>query len=236
MYQQFVQPAVQPVVIDVRGVDPEQIIQRGVGVPALAECQFRALRTKSAKAQNARHGGPVDLLAAAPNVLLEETVQTEAPPQRQGQIDLAELAHALDSDPGQIDAGPLGRLRGTAKQIGLRGRSWPPVEQASDLVPPGPLVLIQARQLAQRRDDSLARPSCRADGFHKSPVLVALPVLAPPIPPQEHGDSVGPVARPRNEVASTTCAFGNHTPENMDFSRLDPVNTPDQLALLSNLG
>jgi len=56
--KQFVQTAVETVVIHIDRIDAQQIIKGSVCIPAFTQCQFRTLRTETAHAEDAVYCSP----------------------------------------------------------------------------------------------------------------------------------------------------------------------------------
>jgi len=118
----------------------------------------------------------------------EGLVQVQAPPQRQRQIYLPELAYPLHAHAAHIHFTPARRDRLGRQtrqgQLARRGRAT--FQQRIDILPAATYALVQSGQLAQRRDRVLARPARRSPRFHQRPVLVGPARDGPPNAPQIH--------------------------------------------------
>ena len=133
-------------------------------IPTLGDGQFAALRAKAGDGEHAGHRGPGHLLLARLDEFAQQGVQAKPPPQRQTQEGLAEIARALHTHPAHIDqfpARPLGGRRRRLAQLHL-ARRGPSIEQRLELIPARLSLRLLAGELAQSRDDLLARPLCRA--------------------------------------------------------------------------
>jgi hypothetical protein len=108
---QHVQSAVEPRVIDLAKGHAQQIFQRTIAIPALRHFELAALATETGHGQDAGRQFPGHVLVSGRKELLQERVQSQPPPERERQVNLAELPHALDADPAQIDLRPLRRWR-----------------------------------------------------------------------------------------------------------------------------
>ena len=84
-------------------------------IPVFAERQLRALRAETPNTQDTSDGCPIDLFASAPDMLIEEIVQSKPTPERQGDIDLSELPNTFNPDFGKIHLSPSRRLWCVAK-------------------------------------------------------------------------------------------------------------------------
>jgi hypothetical protein len=99
---QHVETAIEPRVIDAGKGDAEQVFERAVGIPALGHFQFAALPAKPRQGEDARRQFPRHLLGARRDQIAQERVQPQAPPEREREIDLPEIAHPLHAHSAQI--------------------------------------------------------------------------------------------------------------------------------------
>ena len=192
---EHIEPAVEPVAIDLRGRHAEQILQGRGLVPMLGDPQLAALAVEAGQGQDRGHDGPGHVLLTGLDQALEKRMQPEPPPERQAEVDGAEIAPALHAHPMHVDQLPPRRRRG-----GLRGRD--PLAQ-NHLARPGCAALQQRlefrplgggrlgalAELAQRGDDLLPRPLRRAHRLAERPVLVTLSIDFFAVTAQEHAQS-----------------------------------------------
>ena len=108
---QHVQSAVEPGVIDVAERHAQQIFQRTIGIPALRHFELAALATEPGHGQDAGRQFPGHVRLSRREEFLQERVQAQPPPERERQVNLAELPHALDAESAQIDLRPVRRWR-----------------------------------------------------------------------------------------------------------------------------
>jgi hypothetical protein len=185
---QHVESAIEPALIDLRKCHAQQIFQRAVGIPTLGHFQFALQAAETGDRQNASDEFPRHLLATGRNDFLQERVQSQAAPQREGEIDLAEVAHPLHAHPAHIHLRPWRRRlrRNGLAQFALMGNRRAAFQQIGNVLPAVATALIQSRRLAQRSHDFLPRPLGRADGAHQSPVFVRQPIDRATISAQKH--------------------------------------------------
>src|SRR5512138_3386219 len=186
---QHVQPPIKSRLVDSAQGYAQQILQHAVGIPALGHLQLAALAAEPCQCQNAGCQIPGHLFLAWLDEFPHQRVQPQPPPQRQAQIHLPKVAHPLDPYPAQIHLGPLRLRRGrqSLTQFSLNRRGGASLQQLSRLFPPRTGPALQARLLAQSRDDLLSRPFGGAHGLDQRPILVALTINGPAITAQEHG-------------------------------------------------
>jgi len=184
--QQPIETPVEPVGVDLRRVDAEEVIQRGAAEPAGLDAQLAARRTESIDRQDRRGAGPGDVGWRRVQNRRAERVQPQALPQVPPEPDIPEVSRPRLSDPIQTDlddrrvGGDRGGARGEERQLlffPLR------VEDPDGLAPPG---LDCAVQLAKIADRLLAWSLGRTDGLDERPVDVVFPVLVPMIRSNKH--------------------------------------------------
>jgi hypothetical protein len=146
---QNIQSPVKPAVIDLVEGHAQQILQRAVDIPPFGHFQFTALATETGHCQDAGRQFPRDFFPARFDYLLEQLMQSQAPPQRQRQIDLTELSDPLDANPAQIYLRPLGRsFLPRLAQLALNGSGCSAFQQIGQLVPAVSRFAIQSGGLA----------------------------------------------------------------------------------------
>jgi len=185
----LVQGSIEPVLVHLVVRDPQPVFQGGLAIPMLGDLQFRGWCAEPGQGQNAGHQLPRDLFASSPHLLLEELIQTQPAPQRQGQIHIAEVPQPFDANPSNVHRRPLRRGFILHEQI---GRPQPPVQSRPDLLPAYPRLPVQPRQLAERSHRHLPGTPRGAHRLHQRPVLVDRSVFPRPVGPQIH-------AAPRSE-------------------------------------
>lgn len=212
MRQQRIEAAIQPRVVDLRQRHAEQILQRGVVIPALGHRQLARLRAKAAQGEHAGDHVPADVFLATRHQLGQQRVQAEPPPQRQSQIDAPELPQPLDAHARQIDLAPARRhrRRGRGAQLELDG-ALPTVEQRLEFAPTARALHRRAVELAQAGDDLVARPAGGAHGLHQRPVFVSFAARVPALTFEEHAGIIPKSGCFNKRVFGTTspfCQFG----------------------------
>jgi hypothetical protein len=93
---QAVEAAVEPVVVDLRGGEAEQVVERRGIEPLLGHAQLRGLAAEARDRQQGGGVGPGDRLAAGGQEFGEESIQAQAMPEREGEVAFTEVAAALD--------------------------------------------------------------------------------------------------------------------------------------------
>ena len=83
--------AVEPVVVDRLGVDPEQLVECGRVIPMLGHAEFGRLSAKSSDGEQGGHLTPRDALASKRQKLCEQRFQAETMPKREREVRLAEV-------------------------------------------------------------------------------------------------------------------------------------------------
>ncbi len=101
--EQPIEGAVQPIVVDQRGGQREQVFQRGAAVPVLGDVQFARRLAQAGQHQHRRHGRPRHGLPPVGQQPLQHLVQPQRPPERPPQPDLAEGAASLQANPLELD-------------------------------------------------------------------------------------------------------------------------------------
>jgi hypothetical protein len=183
-----VQRAVKTILIHLLCRDPQKVPQRAFATPTLGNVKLRRGTTEPRHGQHTRHLRPVHILPSGRYALLEKRVQPQPPPQRKPKIHVAEASHAFDSHPGKIDRRPRRGGWMTKKQIRMPPRL--PVQNATDLLPADPLLLVETGPLAQHRHGPLPRSFRRAHRLNQRPRLVFLSAFAPNTSLQIHRRSL----------------------------------------------
>jgi len=94
VFAELIEGAVEPRVVDRRGVDAEQIVERGGLIPMLGHAQFRTLRAKAGDGEQGCDVRPGHRLAAGGQECREQLVELEPVPEREPQIAFAKIARA----------------------------------------------------------------------------------------------------------------------------------------------
>lgn len=105
------EPAVEPGVVNGGEGHAEQILQGAGGIPAFGDLQLALVAAEARDRQDAGDLFPRHGLSPRVDDPAQQGVQPDPPPQGQGEIHLAEVAHPFDPKTAHIDLGPPGRWR-----------------------------------------------------------------------------------------------------------------------------
>ena len=168
--QQQIERAIQPILVDQIAIELQQIAKRRAPVPVLGDVQLARRLAQPRRHQHRRHLRPGTRFLADGSSLLAQIGQARAPPQRQRQIDIAELPRAFD--PHALQAAPApSLLRAIVEQASLLGLPDQLPRQRPRLKPS---ALVELAELRHRLlDNATANPHAA----HKTPVAMDLAVL-----------------------------------------------------------
>src|SRR5439155_4564969 len=141
--QESIQRAVEAMVIDPLGRDPQQVLERGRPIPVLGDVQLARGLTQPGDHRHRGHLRPGDRFAAPRQEGGAEVVEPQGPPQRPPQPHLAERPRALDADPIEADRDRVLRGGGCLEELPLIGAPGDRLRQ-----PPGahaPLAVSSPR-------------------------------------------------------------------------------------------
>jgi hypothetical protein len=194
--EEHIETAVEAGVIDAGKGNAQQVFEGTVGIPALGHFEFTLIAAEAGHGEDAGHLLPRHLFAAGFDEFLQQRVQLQAPPKRQRQIHLTEIAHPLDTHSLQIHLRPWRRrsLRQRFSERSLHG-TFGSFKHRGDLIPAPARAALRARLLAQRGHHLLPRSFGRAHGAHQSPVLVGLSIKRAAVAAQQH-DALCPPPAP----------------------------------------
>jgi hypothetical protein len=192
--QQAVQTAIEAGVVDLVRIDPQQIVQRRRGKPALLDGQFAARSAQPVDGQHSRHlrPGHIGLVSGPVQQRREQAVQLQLPPQLQTQKTLAEAPrtfqpHAIDEHLRHLLVVP-GRSHVGGKQLQLPALAL----RVEDFDGLQPARLCRAVQLAQITQRTLPRTRGRPRRFHQRPIRMRLAVFPSPVRAQKHAARILP--------------------------------------------
>src|SRR5262244_3460956 len=94
--EQAIEAAIEPILVDLLVAELEQIAQRRAAIPVLRNMQLARRLTESRRNQHGRHLRPRHPFLAGRKQPLAQLLKTNAAPQRQRQIYVAEHTRALD--------------------------------------------------------------------------------------------------------------------------------------------
>jgi len=178
--QEPIQRAVEPIVVDPLGGQPEQILERGLAIPVLGDVQLARRFTQPRDHQHRRHLRPRHGLSACRQERGAQLLQSQRPPQRPSQPDVAERARALHAQPLESDRDGLFSRRRLFEQLVL-------------LAPAGDLLREQPRpraplavEFAEVRDRFLHHLPAVPHRAHQPPVPVRPSALPHHRVPQVH--------------------------------------------------
>jgi len=176
---EFVEGAVQPVVVDRARVHAKQIIQRGGVIPVFGHAQLGTLGAEPGGGEQCCGVGPAHRFTPGWQKLAKKLIEPETMPQRQCEVTLAKIATAFHSQRPQVGLLPVGLsvllgLREARQRRGDRRtcRSFPSQERGQVLPTATQLGQLGPVELAQGSDHPLTRAPGRAHGFAQMPITV----------------------------------------------------------------
>lgn len=116
-------------------------------IPRFAQCQFRLLHAEGAECEYACHRRPIDMFPAGRHVLFKKALQPQPSPQRQRDIDFAEVAYALDTNTCDVHLRPLGRVCCLVAFEQFRLSVGLALKQIGDVTPTGLLLFVETGEL-----------------------------------------------------------------------------------------
>ena len=137
--QQAIERRVEAVGINLLRGDAQEVVQRRGAIPGVLDVEFAGRRAEAGDRENRGHLAPRDFFSALGDQLLEEAVEAEQSPEPQGQPDVAEMPHPLESKVAELDQDRL--VIGGLVVVGRveEGRLWShpslAVERATELRP-----------------------------------------------------------------------------------------------------
>jgi len=193
--QESIQRAVEAMVIDPLGRDPQQVLERGRPIPVLGDVQLARGLTQPGDHRHRGHLRPGDRFAAPRQERGAEVVEPQGPPQRPPQPHLAERPRALDADPIEADRDRVLRGGGCLEELPLIGAPGDRLRQ-----PPGAHAPL-AVELAEVRGGLLHHLPPAPHRAHQPPVRVRPSTLPHHRVPQVHRTPPRPIAIARNRKA-----------------------------------
>ena len=190
---QPVQPAVQPVLVDLFDGHARDVVQGRTWIEAVAQRQLARRSDQPCRAQDECDQMPGHLSIRARHLRREQFVQTQQLPNLMRDEQISEVtrslpAHAIETDLHHpLARRQLGRIAG--KQLKLL---LPPitVEDRNDFAP---ALLDRGIQLAEVGEHPVLRAARRPHRLHQRVVLVGLAILPPWMGLEEHATNL---ARP----------------------------------------
>ena len=178
--KQAIEAAIEPILVDLLVAELKQIAQRRATVPILGNVQLARRLAEPRRDQHGRHLRPRDAFLARRKQPLAQFLKTNAAPQRQRQINIAEHSRALDPNALQAHR-HRHMLAAVIEQLRLfRSADQMPRERAGF----NATVLVK---LAKMRHRLLNDAPPEANTAHQAPIAVNLPVLPQCRVPQIHG-------------------------------------------------
>src|SRR2546422_1498387 len=167
-------------VIDPRGRDPQQVLERGRSIPVLGDVQLARGLTEPSDHRDRGHLRPGNRFAAPRQERGAEVVEPQGPPQCHPQPRVAEPPRALDADAIETDRDGVRRGRGRLEELPLIGAPGDRLRQA-----PGPYAPL-AVELAEVRGGLLHHLPPAPHRAHQPPVRVRPAPLPHHRVPQVH--------------------------------------------------
>ena len=202
--QQPVEGAVQPVVVDLRARDLEQVLQRGAAVPVLGDMQLARRLAQAGEHQDRGHRRPGHRLAPRRQQLRAQGVQPQRAPERPPEPHRPERPGALQADLIQPHRDRLARRALRFEQLVLRAASGDLLGQGARL---GAALCVQ---FAEVRHGLLDDPAAAANRADQAPVRVRLPPLPPHGVPQVHSPPPPSRAQSRQKTRASASGSGRH--------------------------
>ncbi len=169
--QEAIERAIAAVVVDPRGGQREQIVERRAPIPILCDVQLARRLAQPGQHEDQRHGGPRHLFPADGQQPLQQGIQLQGPPQRPAEPDVAEATAPLQPHAIQADRNG-GRVSGNGlEQVRLLA---PAGNRASQRSRAGASLGVELAELRHRLLHNLAADAHRA---HQTPVRMRLAVL-----------------------------------------------------------
>ncbi len=168
--QQAIESPIQPVVVDQRGGQREQVFQRGAAVPVLRDVQLARRLAQPRQHQHRGHGRPRHRFPAFGQQPLQQLVQPQGAPERPPQPDIPKGAPPLQANAFEVDGD---RVVGFARleQVGLRPIAG---DRTRQRLRAGATMHVQ---LAEVRNGLLDHRAPDPHGADELPVGVNLAVL-----------------------------------------------------------
>jgi hypothetical protein len=180
--QQMIERPVQPVLVDEVIAQSQQIRERRATIPVLGDMQFARRLAKTRRHQDRGDGRPWHRFLSARQQPVAEVREPRPAPQRQGEIDVAELPRALHANALQPDGHRDIRLA-VVKQVRLFRRADQAARQSAGS------NLTARIKFAEMRHRSLDDPPAMTLAAHEAPVAMRLAVLLANRVPQIHAPS-----------------------------------------------
>ncbi len=183
--EQMIEPAIEPILVDLLIAKLQQIAKRRAAIPVLGNVQLARRLAEPRRHQHGRHLRPGDALLADRKQPLAQILKPHPAPQRQRQIHIAKLTRALDANAlqphrhRQISAAVVEQLR-------LLGRADQTPRQRPRL---DATVLIE---LAEMRHRLLNDATTNTNAAHQAPIAMNLAVLLANRVAQIHAPSKPP--------------------------------------------
>src|SRR5258707_9512771 len=220
MHEQTIEPAIQPILVDLLVTELEQIRERCASIPVLSNMQLARWFAKPRGDQHRRHLRPRDALLADRKQPLAQSLKPGSAPQGERQVHVAELTRALDANALQPHRHRQ-LLAVIIKQLRLLGIANQPARQRPRL---NATVLVEFAKMRHRLLDD---PTPDTNAAHQAPVAVNLPVLLANRVAQVHAPSKPPPQRKKIPEVVTTRS--NHPPKpSKPLIRLAPCRAKSQ--------
>ena len=204
----MIEPAVEPILVDLLTAELEQIAKRRPAIPILGNVQLARRLAKSRRNQHGRHLRPRDTLLASRKQPLARRLKTDAAPQRQRQIHIAKPTRAFD--PNALQAHRRRQIAAAViEQRRLLRRADQPARQRPRL---NPAVLVK---LAKMRHRLLNDATPDANAPHQTPITVDLPILLANRMAQVHAPSEPGSQRKKIPKVVTTRSNWLRAPANL---------------------
>src|SRR5208282_20821 len=168
--EQMIQPAIEPILVDLLIAELQQIAKRRAAIPVLGNVQLAGRFAKPSRHKHRRHLRPGDPLLAQRKQALAQLLKPHPAPQRERQVHVAKLARALDANAIQSN-GRRQLFAAVIEQRRFFRRADQPARQRARL---HTSVLVE---LAKMRDRLLDHPFSNTNAPHQTPIAMNLPVL-----------------------------------------------------------
>ena len=169
--EKMIEPAIEPILVDLLVTELKQIRKRRSSIPVLRNVQLARWLAEPRGDQHRRHLRPRNALLADRKQPLAQSLEPGAAPQRERQIYIAELTWTLDANALQPHR-HRHLLAAIIEQLSALGSANQPPRQRSGLH-----VALRI-QFAELRHRLLDHTTPNTHAAHKAPVAMNLPILA----------------------------------------------------------
>ena len=164
--EQAIERAIEPILVDLLIAELQQIAKRRAAIPILGNVQLARRLAEPRRHQHRRHLRPGDALLAHRQQPLAQLLEPHPAPQRQRQVDIAELTRALDANALQANRHRQ-LFAAVIEQLRFFGSADQPARQRPRL---DPSALVE---LAKLRNRLLDHPPADTNAAHQTPATRA---------------------------------------------------------------